>query len=111
MPVIKRETSIPANGTVDNIFTGSIYEFLPWNAAIDMGVTADATGLVATFTSGSDVIIEESPVDILANLFPVIPDNMGIQDVAAGGERLVLKIRNTTGAPIISRTLARIQPV
>lgn len=111
MPVIKRETSIPANGSVENVFTGSIYEFLPWNAAINLGVTGDATGLLATFTSGSDVVIEESPVDILANLFPVIPDNMGVQDVARGGERLVLKVRNTTGAPIIARTLAQIQPV
>jgi len=111
MPVIKKQVSVAANDTEDNILEKSIYEFLPWNASINLGITGDATGLLASFTSGSDVIIEESPVDILADLFPVIPDNMGIQDVAAASERLVLKVRNTTGAAIIVRCLVQIQPL
>ena len=110
MPQIRRETSIPANSTVDNIIDGSIYEFLPFNAALNIGANGSATGLVLTVNSGSDTVLEESPVNVSTN-FPVIPDDMNIQDVAAAGERLVLKARNTTGGALTLRTLVQITPV
>ena len=111
MPLARFETSVPANATVQNVFAGSLWQYLPWAAAINMGITADATGVLATVTTGQDTLLEESPVDILANLFPVIPDNMSLQDVAAAGELITVKLRNTTGAPIIARTLAQITPI
>lgn len=110
MPIIRKELSVAANSTVDNVFTGSIYEFLPWNAAINMGITGSATGLVATVNTGSDTIQEEAPVNILTT-FPVIPDNMDIQDRARGGERLVVKVRNTTAGALTVRVLAQLQPI
>ena len=82
MPIIKKEISVAANATNDNIFSGSIYEFLPWNASINLGLTGSATGLVATVNTGSDTVQEESPVNILTTM-PKIPDDMDIQDVAA----------------------------
>ena len=110
MPIIRKEISVAANATVDNVFTGSIYEFLPWNAAINMGITGSATGLVATVNTGWDRIQEEAPVNILTT-FPVIPDNMDIQDRARGGERLVVKVRNTTAGALTVRVLAQLQPI
>jgi len=110
MPVIKREVSVPANSTVDNIVAGSIYEFLPWNAAINLGMTASATGLVATVNTGSDTVQEESAVDILTT-FPKIPDDMTVQDVARAGERFVVKVRNTTGGALTFRLLAQLNPI
>lgn len=110
MPVIRKEASLAANDTVENVFSGSIYEFLPWNASINLGITGSATGLVATVNTGSDTVQEESPVNILTT-FPKIPDDMDIQDVAAGGERLVVKIRNTTGGALTYRVLAQLTPI
>lgn len=110
MPIIKKELSIAANATNDNIFSGSIYEFLPWNASINLGITGSATGLVATVNTGSDTVQEESPVNILTTM-PKIPDDMDIQDVAAAGERFVVKVRNTTAGPLTVRALAQITPV
>jgi hypothetical protein len=110
MPIIKKEISVGANETVDNVFTGSIYEFLPWNASINLGMTASATGLVATVNTGSDTIQEESAVNILTT-FPKIPDDMDVQDVARGGERLVVKVRNTTAGALTFRALAQLSPV
>lgn len=108
MPIIRKEVSVAANSTV-NLLEGSIYEFLPWNATMRAGVTAAATGIQVTINSGSDTILEESPAEILAR-FPVIPDEMDIEDVAAAGERLVFKARNTTGAAIIVRVLVQLFP-
>lgn len=110
MPIIRKELSVAANSTIDNVFSGSIYEFLPWNAAINLGITGAATGLVATVNTGSDTVQEEAPVNILTT-FPKIPDDMDIQDVARGGERLVVKIRNTTAGAIVVRVLAQLSPV
>lgn len=110
MPIIRRETSIPANSTVDNIVTGSIYEFMPFNAAISIGNNAAATGLVVTVNTGSDTLQEESPA-FVSTSFPVIPDDMDLQDVTAQGERLVIKCRNTTGGAVILRSLVQITPI
>ena len=47
-----------------------------------------------TILSGSDTILEESPVSRAAR-FPVYPDDYGLNDMAAAGERLVVRVRNT----------------
>lgn len=110
MPIIKRETAVAANSTVENVITGSIYEFLPFNAALSIGNNGSATGLVITINTGSDTVQEESPANVSA-VSPVIPDDMDVQDVAAAGERLVIKARNTTGGALTLRTLVQITPV
>lgn len=110
MPMIRKETTVGANATVDNVISGSIYEFLPWNAALGIGNVASATGLQVTINSGSDTILEEAPPSI-ANRFPIIPDDIDIQDVAAAGERLVIKVRNTTAGALTLFTLVQMTPV
>lgn len=110
MPIIKKEISIAANATNDNIFSGSIYEFLPWNASINLGMLGSATGLVATVNTGSDTVQEESPLTV-GTVMPKIPDDMDVQDVAAAGERFVVKVRNTTGGALTVRAIAQIQPI
>lgn len=110
MPIIRRETSIAANSTVDNIVAGSIYEFMPFNSALAIGNNAAATGLVVTVNTGSDTLQEESPA-FVSTSFPVIPDDMDLTDISAAGERLVIKARNTTGGAVILRTLVQISPV
>lgn len=107
MPVIRKTTTVAANSTVDNVITGSIYEFMPRNAALSIGNTASASGLVVTVNSGSDTVLEEAPVNPTTKP-PVIPDDMDVQDVAAAGERLVIKARNTTGGALTLYTLVQI---
>lgn len=110
MPLIRKEVSVPANSTIDNLVTGSIYEFMPFNASINLGLTASATGLVGTVNTGSDTLLEESPLNI-KTVFPAIPDEMDLQDMAAAGERLVVRIRNTTGGALTVRALIQITPI
>jgi len=109
MPMIKTTVTVPAGESV-NLVENSIYEFLPWPASIVGGVTAEATGIELTVNSGSDTILEESPADILST-FARIPDEMNIQDVAAAGERMVFKARNTTVGDIVVRTLINLTPL
>lgn len=110
MPLIKKSTSIPANSTVDNVISGSVFEYMPWNAALSIGVTAAAAGLLMTINSGSDTILEESPVNPTTNP-PKIPDDIEVTDRAMAGERLVIKVRNTTAGAVVAYTLVDLKPV
>jgi len=110
MPVIQRETSIPANSVNENVLSGSAFEFARTNSLVSIGVSQAATGCTVTINSGADVIAEEfSPV--ILTRFPVIPDEMYYSDVAAQGDRLVVRVRNTTGAAIIVRTICQVSPI
>jgi len=110
MPVIQREVSIPANSTSENLLSGSAFEFARGPQLVSLGVTAAATGCFITFTSGADVILEETAAYV-ATRYPIIPDEFFYSDVAAPGDRYVLRVRNTTGAAIIVRAILQIQDV
>jgi hypothetical protein len=96
MPVIQKTVTFTGAGTVDNALTGSAFEFARQNELVSMGLAKSGVGNVfVTITSGSDVILEESPVVTkAANAWPIIPDEMYYSDVAAPGDRLVVKLRS-----------------
>jgi len=95
MPSVQGVTSVAAGATNSNVLSGSIFEYLPYNARVSFGLVGDAAGeLRVTVTSGQDVILEEAPVSRAAR-FPINPDDFTLADVARGGERLVVKVRNT----------------
>lgn len=109
MNVIAREFPIPANGTVDNVLTGSAFEFVKGPTIVTAGITAQATGLLVTVQSGGQSIGEESPVLVKANVYPSLEDDMYYNFGAIAGDRLVMRVRNTTGAIIVARPLVQIQ--
>lgn len=110
MPILKKSASIAAGATVDNVFSGSAFEYLPFNALVEFGIVGSATGIVATVQSGADLLMEESPIST-QNRFPVYPDDFDLQDVAAGGERVICKLRNTTGGALTYFVTLRVSPL
>lgn len=99
MPVIQQTISVPANGVVDNAIQGSQFEFMPYDAALRFGLSASAVGLVADVYSGQDVLAEQMAV-APTNRLPINPDDFVLSDVAGAGERIKVRLRNTTGAAI-----------
>lgn len=110
MPVIQKSVSIPANDSVENILSGSAFEFLRGNAVVSIGLTAAATGLVANIQSGADIVLEESPLAVSTD-FPIIPDEMYYNDVGVLGDRLVIRVRNTTGGALVVRAIVQVTPL
>lgn len=110
MPVIQKEVSVAANAANENILSGSAFEFLRSNAVVSIGLTGSATGLVSNIQSGADIVLEESPLEINAG-YPLIPDEMYYNDVGVAGDRLVIRVRNTTGAPLTVRCIVQITNV
>ena len=107
MPTIVRETSVAAGGTNDNLFSGSAYEFANRARVCSIGVTAAATGTFATLQSGPDIVAEEF-APVVRTAMPVIPDDFYFNDVMDVGDRLVLRVRNPTGAAVIHRAIANL---
>lgn len=110
MPTIQKKVTLAANTVNDNILTGSQFEFLPFNAHILFGFNQSATGLVLDVYSGMDTVAEAFEPAIAA-AYPVYPDAFTLEDVAAAGERLKVRVRNTTGGSLDIYMSARINPV
>lgn len=107
MPVIQREVSVAAGAVNDNILAGSAFEFARTNSLVSIGVAQSATGGFATINSGSDVVAEEFAPAILTR-YPIIPDEMYYSDVAAAGDRLVIRYRNPTAGALTVRVICQV---
>lgn len=107
MPLILEERSVAAGATED-LFDNSIFRYLPFNAAVQIGINQSATGCLATVLSGADTLLQESSLPI-ATVYPKVPDEMYLSDVAAAGELLTAKVRNTTAGAITVRMVAQLQ--
>jgi hypothetical protein len=107
---MQKETSVAANATVENIFSGSAFEFARQNSLLNMATVGSATGLVATIQVGSRVVLEESPVAILTTM-PRLQDDFYYSEGVLANERLILRVRNTTAGALTLRTIAQLQPV
>ena len=100
MPLIRFQEEMAVSGTATPL-SGSQYEFLPWPAVVRIAMNAEDGLVVATVSSGSDVLQEEGPVSIreTAGIFPN-RENFDLEDVAAAGDRLKIGLRNTgAGTP------------
>jgi hypothetical protein len=100
-----------------NAFAGTQYEFLPGGmfpngAFVEFGTLADATGVLRTVQTGSDVVEEESPVNVgTINQQPIYPDNFTLNDVVGPGEKINVKLRDTTGVARVVTVMARFTPL
>lgn len=109
MPLIQVSNSIAANATNDNVLQGSQFEFLPYNALLEFAINGSAVGLVADVYSGQDTLMESGAINSL-NRFGIYPDDYSLNDVAAAGERIKVRIRNTTAGALTAFTSVRITP-
>lgn len=111
MASIVQRIALGANGT-NSALQGSQYEYLPFDAFVEFGLSADATGVLATVQSGTDVLQEEGPVQVgTINVQPKYPDDFYLNDVAAAGEKLTVRLRDTSGVARTVMVNVRITPL
>lgn len=108
MPTIQKETSVAAGAVLDNLLSGSAFEYMRGNGVVSAAIVAAATGTFVTIQSGPDVILEESPPMVLTTM-PIVPDHFYYNWAAAAGDRLLLRVRNPTAGAIVHRCVANIQ--
>jgi hypothetical protein len=108
--IINIRTALAASGTATPL-SGSVFEFVTEPSLIEIGIAADANGVLATINSGPDTIAEESPVSFKAiNVLPVYPDDF-YSDEALPNDRLSIKLRDTSAAARVVMTQVRITPL
>lgn len=111
MPTIVKRTVMTANGTAQPL-AGEQYEYLPFDANVEIAISADANGVVATVYSGTDLLQKEGPVQLgTINVQPKYPDDFYLSDVAAAGEKLTIDLRDTSGAVRTVMTVVRLTPI
>lgn len=110
MALIQISNSIAANATNENVLAGSQWEFLPFNAHLEFGINQSATGLVVDAYSGTDALVE-GMIPLIKTTAPVYPDDFTLEDVAGAGERIKVRVRNTTGGALTVLTTVRITPI
>lgn len=114
MPIIRKVTDTASAGTYFPL-QGSQYEYLPFNALLEFAIiSVDATGtnaLKATVYSGSDLLQEQSDVDVKTSRNAIYPDDFTLQDVAAAGERIGVQLDATASANAEALTVVRITPL
>lgn len=107
MPMIMKQVSVAANATEQNFLAGSAFEFARGRGVVSMGICGAATGLLATLQAGADIICEEFDLPILTR-YPIIPDEMYFTDVVEVGDRIVQRVRNSTGGALVGRSVTQL---
>jgi len=112
MPTIQSVDAVATLITVDNVLTGSQFEFLPYDAFLEFGLVGEGVvgDWIVDVFSGQDVLMEQGGVSILDRQ-PVYPDDFTLNDVAAGGERIKIRIRNSSAGTLNFFTTLRITPL
>jgi len=102
-----------AAGATFNPLAGWQFEYVPWPAGVGVLSRAAAVGIVNTFTSGSETIVEESPVQAggTAGVTPAALTTTPQGWQAAAGDRLKLNYRNTTGGAVVVDGIIEIEPL
>jgi len=112
MPSFTFSASVAAGATFRPL-DGWQYEYLPWSAEVTVLARATAVAMVNTYTSGSETIVEESPVQAggTAGVIPS-PLNTPVQGWnAAAGDRLKLGYRNTSAGAITIDGIIEVNPL
>lgn len=110
MPIITGQESVDANTLTTNRLTGDINEFLGQAAVISLFITSAATGIRTSLTIGAEIAIDDQLVSD-ANRFPQTPEDFLARGGGVPGDRLTLKLRNTTGLAIITFWRLQVDPL
>jgi hypothetical protein len=110
MPIMTDRESVAANATVQNVLSGKLYEFAVRPSAIRLYATGSAIGLNVSLLIGNRAIVDDQEVNA-QNRMPIVPDDFVAEAGARPGERLVVRLRNTTGGAITAFTRLDVVPV
>lgn len=109
MSVMTDNQSVAANTTIPNCIAGKSHEFITEPSVVTLSATGSAVGLFMTFMVGDEVIIEDQAIP-LTNRFPVVPDDTIGQGGGFPGDRVIVKIRNSTGGALTSWVRVDVEP-
>lgn len=110
MPSMTDVRLVAANAVVENVLAGKIFEFANVNSVATLLATASAVGMRVSFIVSNEVQLDDQEISA-ANRFPLTPDDILTRGGAMAGDRIVIRLRNTTGAGITVFSMLNLEPV
>lgn len=107
---IQTSAVILANTVNDNVLAGNQFEFSPARAIVEFGIVASAVGLEVDVLIGTRSIITRM-LPSQQNRFAIYPDDFPLRAGAMRSERVIVRIRNTTGGNLTHFTSVKFTPV
>lgn len=109
MAVLTDRQSVGPNATVQNVLAGKLNEFLAENSVVSLYATAAAVGLNVSFIVSDSVIVDDQEVNA-QNRMPLVPDDFVGNGGGFAGDRIIVRLRNTTGLAIVAFTRLETNP-
>jgi len=106
---IQLTTSLVLNSVNDNVIAGNQFEFAPARSIVEFGIVASATGLEVDVLIGARAVVTRM-LPSTANRFAIYPDDFTLKSGAMQGERIIIRIRNTTGGTLTAFTTVKYTP-
>lgn len=113
MPTVSESAlSVAANAKSTDRLNGSNLEVMPFDGEGQLSARASATGLNVSLIAGGEVVIDDQPIPYTGTAGGLsIRDNLMDDPLIAGGAKLQLFFRNTTGAAITVDYVLKAVPV
>lgn len=105
---ISKSFSVPANATTANLLAGELAEQLTAPSAVRLAAVAAAAGVFATFLVGRETVLDDQELSN-ANRFPVFPDDVVGEHGGFPLDKLTLRLRNSTGAAIVTKYVVDVE--
>lgn len=109
MGVMTYIASVAANTVVQNAMSGKSAEFATEPSIVSLGVAGSAVGMMTSLIIGDEVVVDDQEVPVGTTL-PAFPDQILAQGGAVPGDRIVVKLRNSTGGALTAYVKVLIEP-
>jgi hypothetical protein len=109
MATMTDRQSVGANAVVANAISGKTHEFVTEPSVVSYYGSAAAVALFSTLIIGTEIVVEDQELNA-ANRMPTIPTDFVAQGGAFPGDRIVVKLRNSTAGAIVGFTLVQLDP-
>lgn len=102
MAEMRGTISLATLASTPNLLSGQVYEFMPYDALVEIGVCQSATGLIMGIACDTDVVVQDvGQTNIpIKSTPPVYPDEYMPGFACAGGSRVFLSVRNPTAGTL-----------
>jgi hypothetical protein len=109
MSTMTDRQSVALNAVVANAISGKTHEFIKEPSIVRYYGSASAVGLFTTFIVGDEIVVEDQELNA-QNRMPIVPDDVVAEAGGLPGDRVVVKLRNSTGAAITTFTRVEVNP-
>ena len=102
MPGARGTRSLLTLTSIANLLTGQVYETIPEDSFIEVGLIGTVTGLIASVACDSDIVLQdvgETNLTVKATP-PLYPDDFLPGFACMAGSKLYIAVRNPTAGTI-----------